>query len=145
MNDVSATGMKATLFALPTFPAGFDIVQFSDDSDPVASDAVDIASAAAALNGDMVSWSLPNIIPARIGVMPNTEEDKNLGILWAVNRTGKNKLSAQDIITLVITYPSGKVTTLSNGRLISGPGLDSGSSSGRLQTKVYNFAFESIV
>jgi hypothetical protein len=145
MQNVSATGLKIRLVAIPTFPAGFDITQFADDADPISTDSVDIAGAEAALNGDLVTWSRPNIVNARINVLPGTDEAKNLDILWAVNRTGKNKLSAQDKISMVINYPNGDTKILSNGAMISGVPFDGGSSEGRLNTREYGFAFQDVI
>ena len=33
MQDVSATGVKITIIAVPTFPQGFEISEFADDAD----------------------------------------------------------------------------------------------------------------
>jgi hypothetical protein len=145
MHNVSATGIKMRLVASLTFPAGFDITQFADDGDPLNSENLTIAETAAALNGDLVAWGKPNVIPLTVAVLPDTDEDRNLSILWNVNRIGKNKVAVQDIITLVVTYPNGDQKILSNGVMISGPALNSGSSEGRLKTKEYEFSFESII
>ena len=145
MHNVSATGIKMRLVASLTFPAGFDITQFADDGDPLNSENLTIAETAAALNGDLVAWGKPNVIPLTVAVLPDTDEDRNLSILWNVNRIGKNKVAVQDIITLVVTYPNGDQEILSNGVMISGPALNSGSSEGRLKTKEYEFSFESII
>lgn len=145
MHNVSATGIKMRLVASLTFPAGFDITQFADDGDPLNSENLTIAETAAALNGDLVAWGKPNVIPLTIAVLPDTDEDRNLSILWNVNRIGKNKVAVQDVITLVVTYPNGDQKILSNGVMISGPALNSGSSEGRLKTKEYEFSFESII
>lgn len=145
MHNVSATGIKMRLVASLTFPAGFDITQFADDGDPLNSENLTIAETAAALNGDLVAWGKPNVIPLIVAVLPDTDEDRNLSILWNVNRIGKNKVAVQDIITLVVTYPNGDQKILSNGVMISGPALNSGSSEGRLKTKEYEFSFESII
>ena len=145
MHNVSATGIKMRLVASLTFPAGFDITQFADDGDPLNSENLTIAETAAALNGDLVAWGKPNVIPLTVAVLPDTDEDRNLSILWNVNRVGKNKVAVQDIITLVVTYPNGDQKILSNGVMISGPALNSGSSEGRLKTKEYEFSFESII
>ena len=145
MHNVSATGIKMRLVASLTFPAGFDITQFADDGDPLNSENLTIAETAAALNGDLVAWGKPNVIPLTVAVLPDTDEDRNLSILWNVNRIGKNKIAVQDIITLVVTYPNGDQKILSNGVMISGPALNSGSSEGRLKTKEYEFSFESII
>lgn len=145
MHNVSATGIKMRLVASLTFPAGFDITQFADDGDPLNSENLTIAETAAALNGDLVAWGKPNVIPLTVAVLPDTDEDRNLSILWNVNRIGKNKVAVQDVITLVVTYPNGDQKILSNGVMISGPALNSGSSEGRLKTKEYEFSFESII
>lgn len=145
MHNVSATGIKMRLVASLTFPAGFDITQFADDGDPLNSENLTIAETAAALNGDLVAWGKPNVIPLTIAVLPDTDEDRNLSILWNVNRIGKNKVAVQDVITLVVTYPNGDQKILSNGVMISGPALNSGSPEGRLKTKEYEFSFESII
>lgn len=145
MHNVSATGIKMRLVASLTFPAGFDITQFADDGDPLNSENLTIAETAAALNGDLVAWGKPNVIPLTIAVLPDTDEDRNLSILWNVNRIGKNKVAVQDVITIVVTYPNGDQKILSNGVMISGPALNSGSSEGRLKTKEYEFSFESII
>ena len=145
MHNVSATGIKMRLVASLTFPAGFDITQFADDGDPLNSENLTIAETAAALNGDLVAWGKPNVIPLTIAVLPDTDEDRNLSILWNVNRIGKNKVAVQDVITLVVTYPNGDQKILSNGVMISGPALNSGTAEGRLKTKEYEFSFESII
>lgn len=145
MHNVSATGIKMRLVASLTFPAGFDITQFADDGDPLNSENLTIAETAAALNGDLVAWGKPNVIPLTVAVLPDTDEDRNLSILWNVNRIGKNKVAVQDVITIVVTYPNGDQKILSSGVMISGPALNSGSSEGRLKTKEYEFSFESII
>lgn len=145
MHNVSATGIKMRLVASLTFPAGFDITQFSDDGDPLNSENLAIAETAPALNGDLVAWSKPNVIPFTVSVLPDTDEDRNLSILWNVNRIGKNKLAVQDVITIVVTYPNGDQKILSSGVMVSGPALNSGTAEGRLKTKEYEFSFESII
>ena len=145
MHNVSATGIKMRLVASLTFPAGFDITQFSDDGAPLNSENLAIAETAPALNGDLVAWSKPNVIPFTVSVLPDTDEDRNLSILWNVNRIGRNKVAVQDVITIVVTYPNGDQIILLSGVLGSGPALNSGTAEGRLKTKEYEFSFESII
>lgn len=57
----------------------------------------------------------------------------------------ENKVAVQDVITIVVTYPNGDQKILSNGVMISGPALNSGTAEGRLKTKEYEFSFESII
>ena len=80
-----------------------------------------------------------------MSVLPDTDEDRNLSILWNVNRIGKNKVAVQDVITIVVTYPNGDQKILSSGVMVSGPALNSGTAEGRLKTKEYEFSFESII
>lgn len=145
MHDVSASGVKLRIIASYTFPAGFDVSRFADDADPLDSANVDIADTGMAVNGEMVTWTTPAGVPLDISVLPGTDEADNLETLWAVNRVGPNKISIHDIITIVATYPSGKVVTLTNGTIVSGPALTSADSSARLKTQTYSFMFETRV
>lgn len=141
----SATGMKARIVAVPTFPAGFDINQWADDADPFDSEKVELAGSGIALNGDLVVWSKASKNVCFLRVLAGTEEAKNLDILLNVNRTAKGKTAVQDKITLVVTYADGTTKTGLNGAIISGPTMDSGSSEGRLKTREYEFHFENVI
>ena len=142
MHDVSGSGLKIRIVALPTFPAGFDITHFADDSDPWQVDELDITNTGFTLNGDMTRWSIPGGIAARVSVLPNTEEAENLQFLWDVNRVTTQKLSARDEITAVVSYADGKVETYTLGAMVSGPAGTGVSSDARLNTKTFGFMFE---
>jgi hypothetical protein len=75
-------------------------------------------------------------------VIPGSEDDINLEILAEANRVGKDKKSAHDKITAVITYPDGSTKTLTNGVITNAPALDSVANAGRKKSKAYAFAFE---
>lgn len=145
MQNVSATGMKLRVIAVPTFPAGFDITQFADDADPISVESVEVNGHGNALNGDLVRWSKPSAILANVNVLPGTEEAKNLDILLTMNRSTKGKLSVQDDVTLVQTLPNGTTRIFNNGCIVSGPPADGGSSEGRLNTREYGFVFENVI
>lgn len=145
MEDVSAFGFQIRLIASTTFPQGFDISQFADDSDPFDIPAVAIGDAAMGLNGDLITWSKANPLKTTIGVIAGSADDSNMSVIYEANRVGKGKISARDIITLVGIYPTGRVITLGPGKMLEGmPGF-SVASAGRLKTKVFNFSFENIV
>ena len=101
-----------------------------------------IADYGMGVNGDLVTWTRPVPLEVTLNVIPNTDADKNLSILYDMNRAAKGKVSAQDLVTLVVSYPDGSRKILSNGKLVSGVPAGSVASSGRIKTKEYRFVFE---
>ena len=142
MQDVSATGFTLVLKASQTFPNGFTISEVADDADPFDIPAVEIASTAMNVNGDLVTWSSPQPMSATINVIPASEADKNLSILWDANRAARGKRHARDIITLVASYPDGSTKTFSEGKMTSGMPGGSVASGGRIKSNAYVFAFQ---
>jgi hypothetical protein len=140
------TGIKSlNVKASVTFPAGFTVSQFADDTDPLDSASIDVQSTAMGANGDLIVWNSPKPIPVTIGVIPNSDDDKNLSVLLEANRKGKNKKIAQDEITMTITYADNSTITLSAGAITSGIVVTSSSSDNRLKSKPYGFMFENKV
>lgn len=142
MQDVSATGFTLVLKASETFPNGFTITEVADDADPFDIPAVEIASTAMNVNGDLVTWSSPQPMNATVNVIPASEADKNLSILWDANRAARGKRHARDIITLVASYPDGSTKTFSEGKMTSGMPGGSVASGGRIKSNAYVFAFQ---
>lgn len=142
MQDVSATGFTLVLKASQTFPNGFTITEVADDADPFDIPAVEIASTAMNVNGDLVTWSSPQPMNATVNVIPASEADKNLSILWDASRAARGKRHARDIITLVASYPDGSTKTFSEGKMTSGMPGGSVASGGRIKSNAYVFAFQ---
>lgn len=142
--NISAFGLSANITASATFPNGFTVTEFPDDTDPLDSPDLEIAQTAMGLNGDMVTWTHPEGIEIVIGVIPGSQSDINLGVLHNANRVAKNKTSAGDKVSAVFTYPNGSVVTCSEGVMTTGPVLSSVSSSGRKKSKQYRFKFEQV-
>lgn len=145
MADVSGFGAVVTVVATGTFPAGFIVSQFADDADPFDIPETVIAEATMGLNGDIVTWSKANPLKVDVAVISATDDDQNLAILLEANRVGRGKVSARDVITMTIVYPSGNTKTFSNGKILVGMVGSSISSAGKLKSKKYNFAFENAV
>lgn len=141
-NDISGFGLSVIVIASSTFPAGAVVTQFADDADPFDTPAIALADKAMGLNGDLVVWSKASPIEVTMNIIPGSDDDDNLEILAEANRVGAGKVSAQDNITLQAVYPSGKVLTLTNGRITNGTVAPSVASSGRLKTRAYMFTFE---
>ena len=142
MTDISGQGVEINLRASKTFPASFNVTQFSDDADPLDMADIELAGFSMGLNGDLLSWGKANAIPMIINMIPGSDDDINLAILAEANRIGRGKRSAKDKITAIIVYPDGKVTTLTAGIITTAPPGDSVSSDGRKKSKAYAFAFE---
>lgn len=142
MQDVSATGFTLVLKASQTFPNGFTISEVADDADPFDIPAVEIASTAMNVNGYLVTWSSPQAMNATVNVIPASEADKNLSILWDANRAARGKRHARDVITLVASYPDGSTKTFSEGKMTSGMPGGSVASGGRIKSNAYVFAFQ---
>lgn len=142
MQNISAFGFLATVKASATFPSGFQITHWSDDSDPFDVANTDIADNASAINGQLVHWSKTNAIPLTLNVIPDSDDDRNLAILYEANRVAKDKRSASDIIDIAVQYPDGRVVTFSPGIIKTGTPSTGVSSAGRRKTKSYSFVFE---
>lgn len=94
------------------------------------------------VNGDMVIWNTPKPIEVTIGMIPETEQAKNLDLLADANRPAKGKLTTKDFITMTVSYPDGTRKTLTSGRLVAALPLTSVASAGRYKSKTYRFVFE---
>lgn len=144
MNDISGFGARVQVVASQTFPAGISITQFADDADPFDIPSMQIRDKAMGLNGDLVSWSKANPIPVTLNVIPGSEDDYNLGVLFESNRVGKGKFGARDVVTIIVIYPDGAVAAFTQGTITDGQPANSAQSSGRLKSKAYSFCFENI-
>ncbi|OJW21169.1 MAG: hypothetical protein BGO49_24455 [Planctomycetales bacterium 71-10] len=143
--DISGFGLVVNVIASSTFPAGFVVTQFADDSDPFDIPSVQIADKAMGVNGDLVVWSRAVPIDVSISVIPGSPDDANLGILAQANRPGRGKAPALDSITLTGIYPDGTQITLQSGRLTNAPFGKSVASAGRMKSKTYTFTFQNSI
>lgn len=144
MQDISVFGIRVQVVASQTFPAGINITQFADDADPFDAPSMQIRDKAMGVNGDLISWSKANPIPVTLNVVPNSEDDKNLSVLFEANRVGKGKQGARDVISITAVYPDGKTASFSQGVITDGQPANSAQSSGRMKSKAYAFAFENV-
>ena len=142
--DISGFGLRVTVKASVTFPSGFVLSQFADDSDPVDSQSVQVRDKAIGLNGDMVVWSKANPVLLTLAVIPGTEDDRNLSILAAANRAAPGRRPNQDIITATVAYPDGTTVRLLRGVITDAILGKPVASAGRMKTKPYIFAFEDV-
>lgn len=144
MQDISGFGLQVVLTASSTFPSGIVITQFADDADPLDQASIQIADKAMGLNGDLVVWSKANPFTPVLNVIPGGDDDRNLAALFEANRASRGKAPARDEVTMSIVYPDGQQVLLSGGRITDGMPVPSVASAGRLKTKNYAFAFETM-
>jgi len=145
VENISGFGSKLRILSSNTFPIGFEVTQFADDSDPIEIPALQISDSAMGLNGDKVSWLTANQIMATVSIIAGSDDDKNMALLFEANRVGRNKESAKDVITVFVTYPDGQFATLTGGTCQEFMPTKSVSSDGRLKTRAYMFSFENQV
>lgn len=139
--QTSFYGTQVRILASNTLPAGIDVTEFADDADPITFEEMTVANLLMGANGDTISFSTPSVIKAIINLIPTSPSELAMTIIFNANRVGKGKLSANDTITMVVNYPSGRTDIYSKGRMLTGnPGL-SGSSDGRLKSMPFSFAF----
>jgi hypothetical protein len=143
--DISGFGFSARIIASNTFPVGFEITQFADDTDPVDIPSLQISDHAMGLNGNKINWTVANPIPVTFAIIAGTEDDRNLSILFEANRAGQNKQSAKDTITVILTYPDGSLQTLTGGSCDEFMPGKSVSSDGRYKSNTYLMSFENRV
>lgn len=141
-NDISGYGLRLRLVASITFPAGIDITQFADDTDPFDLPSIQIKDKAMGLNGDLVTWTKANPLLTSIALIPGSDDDKNLAVLFEANRAGKGKAPANDVISVTGIYQDGSTVQFSEGAITDGMPGKGVASAGRLKTNVYQFAFE---
>lgn len=145
MEEISGFGLSVTIFASKTFPTGFTVSQFADDSDPFDNPNIDILSEAMNVNGELVTWLTPQPLTVNLNMIPNTEDTKNLDILFDANRAAYKKSVVRDKITIVANYPDGSKKVLSNGRPKNYSPASSVASAGRFKSRSYSFVFEGSV
>lgn len=140
--DISGFGLQVRIVASESFPSGFTVTAFTDDTDPVDSGSIQLRDKAMGLNGDLISWKKANPIPLTLSVLPNTEDDANLSVLAANNRASAGRRPVNDEVTATIIYPDDSQVRLVRGVITDAIMGKPVASAGRLKSKVYMFAFE---
>jgi hypothetical protein len=142
MSNISATGLVVTIIASNSFPvAPIVLNDWADDADPFDFENLTIAADAMGLNGDYLTWSSPTPLRPTLNVIPGSESDKKLGLLFELNRVGEDKTGAGDVITMTGQYPGHLPIVLSGGAILNGSPASSAASSGRIKSKAYQFGF----
>lgn len=146
MADTSAVGLYCWLVASVTFPVGTSITAFPEDNDVGENGETEIGGHASGINGHLITWSTANGIEVQIPVIPETEDEAKLTLLYDANRVRPNGIPKKDIITLTVTDPvTGIPKVYKKGKIINGKSGQQYGGSGRIATKVFTFVFEDVV
>lgn len=146
MNDSSAIGVSCRLIASQTYPAGITFTAFPDGSDLGPTGDIEIVGNASGVNGDLIIWSTVAGLEVQVPIIPNTEEEALLDVLFQANRASKNRFPKKDVITLVVTNPvTGVAKTYINGAVKRGTVGYTYGGDGRIRTKNYGFVFEDAI
>lgn len=138
---LSSVGIQIRISTTFTYPAGFIVTSFSDDSDQISFEDITVGETAMTLGGLHIGWNKPTPIKCSLSIVPTAPEADWLANLLNANRVAGFKLIANDLITMNIVYPQGNIRTLTGGFILSGPPANTGTSAGRLKTNIYQFAF----
>ena len=144
MTDVTGFGTLVSIVASTTFPVGFPVMSFADDTDPIDIPSLQIGEGVMGVNVDLITYKKANPIPVTIALIPNTLDQEAMNVLLLANRPSKGKKYVNDNITMVVTFPNFKVVTLSTGKIIEGVPGASIASAGRVKTFTYKFIFKDI-
>lgn len=141
MIDVSGFGTGIVVLALQSFPTGFQLSQFADDSDPIEAKEIEPTGYEMLYDGDLFAFDKATPIEVAVSVIPGTPDDINLKILLQNKHSPKSLIPLPDITSMVITYPDKGRIVLSKGTILKGPLVDSINTSGRRKGNKYTFVF----
>ena len=141
--DISGFGSSLTIFASVTFPNGLTITEFADDADPMDTPSIQIRDKAMGLNGRLITWGKAQPIGLTINVIPNSDDDINLTLLFDANKVQFGKRPVTDQVDATLMQPDGTATDFGRGATCEYMSANSIASSMRFKSKPYVFAFES--
>lgn len=146
MADVSAVGISVRLVASVTYPMGITLTAFPEEGEVGISGDTEIAGNASGVNGDLIWWKTVNGIEVNLPIIPNTNDEALLDVLFQGNRAAKNRFPKKDIIQMIVTNPvTGVAKTYKNGVVKSGAVGYQYGNDGRIRNKTYGFVFEDAI
>jgi hypothetical protein len=141
MQNLSAFGTGITVVALSTFPVGFSLSEFADDSDPLVIDDVEPVGSENLVDGSIFFFDKAAPVKVVVSLIAGSQDDLNCKILLQARKGSSSIINIPDITSLVINYPSTGLVAFSEGSIVSGPLGDSIQQSGRFKGNKYTFMF----
>lgn len=143
MLDISGFGTGIRIIAVESFPMGFSLSKFADDTDPISAKDVEPIGYEMLFDGSLFSFDKAAPIEVAVSLIPGSDDDINCKILLQNKKGGKRLLPLPDITTMIITYPDRGRVILTSGTIIKGPLVDGILSTGRRKSNTYTFVFGS--
>lgn len=143
--DVSALGFKILVQDSRVFPRGFTINRTADGADPFAFSTVTVGSVTSDANANIVYRTTPNPTEFTINLLPTSEEDKNMSLLFECHRPRPGVPKTGGEITITVIYNDGSSTTAIKCYFLTGDPKRSIQGDSRYKNKVYTFACEDYV
>jgi hypothetical protein len=141
VKDVSGFGTSALIVALNSFPLGFLVTQFADDTDGIAIETIETTGFELLYDGSIFFYDKAAPIKVNVSVIAGMEDDINLAILLQARKGSFSLIPLPDVTSMIVSYPDGGRVAYSNGSMVAGPLGTSVSGSGRFKTNTYSFVF----
>jgi hypothetical protein len=142
MINISGFGLSIVVIAISSFPNGFALSEFADDTDPLTVDQLEPTGYEQLYDGSLFFYDKTAPIKVSVSVIPGSADDTNLKILLQGRKGSPPHLPIPDITSMVITYPDGGIVGFSKGSIVSGPLSDTVQSAGRKKSNTYDFIFD---
>jgi hypothetical protein len=142
MINISGFGLSIIVVALSSFPTGFELSAFSDDTDPLTIDPIEPTGFEPLYDGSLFFYDKTAPIKVSVSVIPGSDDDINLKILLQARKGAPPHLPIPDITSMIVRYSDGGIVGFSKGSIISGPLTDAILSSGRKKSNTYDFVFD---
>ena len=142
-HNTTASGATLRVISSVMFPSGYTLSQFAADQDPFDFPEVTIGEGAVNINGTLVAHKTANPVQMTINVLPGSEDDRNLEMLFQAN--GSRRSTVMDTVSIVASYPDGTKKTALNGICVAYTPGKSTQANGSLKSRPYKFLFSEVV
>lgn len=141
MINISGFGLSVIVVALSSFPTGFELTQFADDTDPLVVDNIEPTGYEQIYDGSLFFFDKTAPVKVTVAVIPGSDDDLNLKVLLEARKGSPSLIPIPDITSMLINYPDGGYVLFSGGSIVSGSLSDSILSAGRKRSNTYDFVF----
>lgn len=141
MEQVGGFGTTVSILAMKTFPTGFTLKKFADDVAPIEFGETQIADHEFLVDGGLFPFETSSAVSVKIGVIPGTEDDENLSILFNANKSIFRVGGLPDLMVMTINYPNQAPIILNSGYMRTGRAGTTIAETGRGKGKIYEFVF----
>ena len=122
VQNVSAFATSVLVASSASFPFGFVVKEFTDDSNPIEVGPNVTQSYKMLLDGTLKAYKTAKPIDVALTVIPGGNDDTNLGIILSATKIYKKIIPRlAETVIMTVTYSNGGTVIFNNGALLSGP------------------------